>query len=650
MPDNSANTREGIERSLKDIDWSATGAGRTWFPSPASWEDEVLYFLFVDRFSDGGEYGGFADGAGVPVDGPVGQRTTPLFQLQTDAGHADRHTWFEAGKSWCGGTLAGLQDKLGYLQRLGISAVWLSPVFKQVTGSQDYHGYGVQNFLDVDPHFGTRDELRDFVAAAHAAGIRVILDIILNHAGNVFAYDNNQRYLYHQGNQWPVEGFRSRNNDAGSLPFGPVGDLAWPDGAVWPAEFQAPETWTQRGEISNWDAFPNYLDGDFLSLKDIDHGRSLRDPGLGWDLDRRIREFGIAPALLHLAEVYKFWIACTDIDGYRIDTIKHMEPGAVRVFANIIHEYAQSLGKENFYLIGEVTGGRRHAVNIVNTTGIDAALGINDIPHKLESLAKGQGSPGDPRTEAQEGYFDLFKNSLLDHKHSHQWYGKHVVTLFDDHDQVGVKHKSRFCGSDDSCRYLRCALGLNLTSAGIPCLYYGTEQGFNGADHRHGDDADYSDVFLRECMFGGPFGSLQSTGRHFFTEGHEIYRFVQAVCNLRRQHIALRRGRQYLREVSASGEAGDFHYPQPQGGELRWVVAWSRIFAEREYLCAINTDADQALSVWVTVDHALHRADGHMRCLFSTDPAQQDTTAAVSARNGSALRISVPPAGFVVYH
>ncbi len=650
MPNNPADTQRHIERSLKDIDWSTISAGRDYFPSPAAWEDEVLYFLFVDRFSDGREHGGFSDEADMPVDGPTGQRTTPLFQLQTDAGSADRQPWFDAGKSWCGGTLAGLRDKLGYLQRLGISVIWLSPVFKQVTGSQDYHGYGVQNFLDVDPHFGTREELRDFVAAAHAAGIRVILDIILNHAGNVFTYNNNQRYFYHQGNQWPVEGFRSRIDDAGSLPFGPVDDSAWPDGAVWPAELQTPETWTRRGEISNWDASPNYLDGDFLSLKDINHGRSLRDPALDWDLQRRIREYGVAPALLHLAEVHKFWIAYADIDGYRIDTVKHMEPGAVRVFANIIHEYAQSLGKENFYLIGEVTGGRQHAVHIVNTTGIDAALGINDIPHKLESLAKGQSSPGDPRTEAQEGYFDLFKNSLLDQKHSHQWYGKHVVTLFDDHDQVGVKHKFRFSGSDDGYRYLRCALGLNLTSAGIPCLYYGTEQGFNGADQRRGDDDAYSDVFLRECMFGGPFGSLQSTGRHFFTEAHEIYRFVQEVCTLRRQHIALRRGRQYLREVSASGEAGDFHYPQPLGGELRWVVAWSRIFADQEYLCAINTDAEQTLHVWVTVDNALHPAGGHMRCLFSTDPVQQGTTVTVSARNGSALRISVPPAGFVVYH
>ncbi len=117
MPDNPANAHGRIERSLKEIDWSTVAAGRSYFHSPASWEDEVLYFLFVDRFSDGGEYGGFSNEAREPVEGPGAQRTTPLFQLEADACNADRHAWFEAGKSWCGGTLAGLQDKLGYLQR-----------------------------------------------------------------------------------------------------------------------------------------------------------------------------------------------------------------------------------------------------------------------------------------------------------------------------------------------------------------------------------------------------------------------------------------------------------------------------------------------------------------------------------------------------
>ena len=166
------------------------------YPSPASWDDEVLYFLFIDRFSDGREYGGFRDNDGRPVEGPSSVRGTPLFQLEEDAGSAEWDGWFEAGRGWCGGTLAGLADKIGYLRRLGITAVWLSPVFRQVTGSNDYHGYGIQNFLDVDPHFGDRADLKTFVAAAHEAGIRVILDIILNHAGDVFAYEGDGLYPY----------------------------------------------------------------------------------------------------------------------------------------------------------------------------------------------------------------------------------------------------------------------------------------------------------------------------------------------------------------------------------------------------------------------------------------------------------------------
>ncbi len=96
-----------------------------------------------------------------------------------------------------------------------------------------------------------------------------------------------------------------------------------------------------------------------------------------------------------------------------------MEPGAVRYVAHAIHEFAEFLGKERFYLIGEITGGRANAMKILNTTWLDAALGINDIPDKLENLAKGWRSPGDPKTDPQEGYFDLFRNSLRDNKHTH---------------------------------------------------------------------------------------------------------------------------------------------------------------------------------------------------------------------------------------
>ncbi len=641
-------------RSLQDIDWLSLIRDKEFYPSPAAWQDELLYFLFVDRFSDGSEYGGFADLNGTIMAGPNSKRSTPPFVEEKHAGQADRQPWFEAGKTWCGGTLAGLQDKLPYLHRLGVTALWLSPVFKQVTGSDDYHGYGVQNFLEVDPHFGSRDDLKNLVAKAHETGIRVILDIILNHSGDVFAYQDNSRYYYHEGQSWPVAGFRSHSQDAGTLPFAPL-DMdnypqAWPDGAVWPLEFQSQDAWTRQGEIRNWDTFPEYLDGDFLSLKDINHGTGPKDPAMAWDVLASIQRFRSAPALAHLAEVYKFWIGFADLDGFRIDTVKHMDPGAVRYFSNVIHEFAQSLGKENFYLIGEVTGGRQHAVNMVNTTGIDAALGINDIPDKLEFLAKGWRSPGNPDTTQQEGYFDLFRNSLLDNKHTHQWYSGHVITLFDDHDQVGVKHKFRFCGQkQNSSRFLPVALALNLLTAGIPCLYYGTEQGFNGADQRTEDDS-YSDVFLRECMFGGSFGSFQSSGHHFFNEEHPTYQLIQDLSSLRKEHISLRRGRQYLRQLSATGNENDFHFPQPIGGELRWIVAWSRIFAGQEYLCAVNTDAAQPLTAWITVDYAIHPPGTQLTCLLSTNPADLGMAVDVKGKNGSAACLTVPPAGVIVLH
>lgn len=648
---NHTNHEHDVEKSLKQIDFTALTDKQNYYPSPVNWEDEVLYFLLVDRYSDGREYNGFADSAGNPITGPESGRTTPLFNLEKDAGKADRENWFQSGKKWCGGTIAGLHDKLGYLQRLGITTVWLSPVFRQVEGSDNYHGYGIQNFLDVDPHFGSREDLKQFVTTAHEHNIRVILDIILNHAGDVFAYKNNDQYRYYQGQQWPVNGFRQHSHDPGSIPFAQIDTHlfpdTWPGGGVWPAEFQQSNAWTRKGEITHWDNFPDYLDGDFCALKDLDHGIAPKAPEIARDVHKRIKEFRASQTLLHLAEVYKFWIGYADIDGYRIDTVKHMEPGAVRLFANIIHEFAQSIGKENFYLIGEITGGRAHAVNILNTTGIDAALGINEIPDRLEFLAKGWRSPGNPSTDAQEGYFDLFRNSLLDHKHTHQWFGEHVVTMFDDHDQVGTQHKFRFCGQQqDSFRFLAMALGLNLTTTGIPCIYYGTEQGFNGADYRTNEDA-YSDVFLRECMFGGPFGSLQSTGRHFFNENHPTYRLIQDLCRLRKKHIALRRGRQYLRQVE--GSDGAFHFPQPIHGTLRWIIAWSRIFADQEYVCAINTDAHQSLTVRVTVDFAINPPGSSMSCIFSTDASQKGHLLKVEKGNGSAINVTVPAAGFVIY-
>ena len=636
-------THDQLERRLQDIDWEALRRpGYT--PSPAAWEDQVLYFLMLDRFSDGREQG-FRDNSGNPDT----SGSTPPFRFPDDAYTANRASWADAGDEWLGGTLKGLEHKIGYLKRLGVTTVWVSPMFKQVeSDSHSYHGYGIQNFLDVDRHFGTRQDLIDLVNTAHAHGIRVILDIILNHSGNVFGYQHNpNRYPAQDdhgnltmdarwdGGTYPVAGWRNAFGQT-NIPFGPIDPAshgsAWPNDAVWPAEMQQAENFTRKGRINSWDNDPEYFEGDFVTLKDIYHGDHDRDAYN----NRIVDAFNVSPALTLMCDVYKFWIGLADIDGFRIDTVKHMEPGATRYFAAVIKEFAQTLGKENFFLVGEITGGRYNAYKTLELTGLDAALGIDDIPDRMDYLAKGWREPVD--------FFNLFRNSALVNKSSHVWFGKHVVTLFDDHDQVRKGNdKGRFCGDrvNNGYAHLKAVLGLNLCAMGIPCVYYGTEQAFDGVGN--------NDRYLRECMFGGAFGSLQSTGRHFFDENHEIYRFIADVTALRNTHLALRRGRQYLREISDSGDFGTFGLPRMIGGQIRSVVPWSRLFDDQEIVLAINTDADNARAAWVTIDATLHNSPGVLTCQYSTDPAQIGTTTPIEARNGRALRIVVPAGGFLIY-
>src|SRR5262249_2047867 len=349
-----------IETSIAELDFAELKKDRQFPPSPACWEDEVLYFLMLDRFSDDRERG-FIGNDGALID----RGTTPVF-TDADRGNAfttpnDEASWREAGNKFCGGTLKGLESKIGYLKRLGVTALWVSPVLRQVAFQETYHGYGIQNFLDVDPHFGTREDLRDMVRVAHDNGIRVVLDIILNHSGNVFSYDAD-RFWTDDGSghwfldpRWDGAPYRPRGFNRASgeptLPFAPLAPAAdQPTAdAGWPPAFQPPGAFTCKGRILSWDYDPEFREGDFFDLKDINLGSG--------DIDNYVP----SPALRALCDAYKFWIAFADLDGFRVDTVKHMDPGAARYLASVIHEFTQALGKEKFYLIGEITGGRDRA-------------------------------------------------------------------------------------------------------------------------------------------------------------------------------------------------------------------------------------------------------------------------------------------------
>ncbi|MGK7910985.1 MAG: alpha-amylase family glycosyl hydrolase [Synechococcus sp.] len=626
-------------KQLSEIDFSNLTASGPYFPSPSAWEDRVFYFLMLDRFSDGKE------NAYLDNDGNlVRTGSTPLYSPAAESNaietEAEARNWREAGTRYVGGNLKGLTQKIGYLKRLGITAVWVSPIFKQVRFQETYHGYGIQNFLEIEPRFGTREDLKELVRVAHEKGICVILDIILNHSGNVFRY-NPDRYWTEDppgnwfldprwdNNTYTVKGFNDRDGNA-NLPFrktDPLTPATWPNpnDAIWPVEFQDPACFTQKGRINNWDYDPEFREGDFFDLKDVCHGNGSLD------------DYRVSEGLRYLCEAYKYWIAYADIDGYRIDTVKHMDDGATRYFASVIHEFAQTLGKDNFFLLGEITGGRQRAYETLEKTGLSAALGINDIPDKLEYLVKGYRNPTD--------YFGLFRNSELVRKDSHIWFRDKVVTTFDDHDQVRKgDNKARFCAHNNGDRIILNVLALNALTLGIPCIYYGSEQCFDGEG-----SGDHGDRYIREAMFGGDFGAFRSKGVHVFNEDNPVYKGLAKLLEIRRENIVLRRGRQYLRPISAPDDGVNFGDPEMVGGQMRSVVPWSRILSTKEMVLAINTDYDNPTKAWVTIDNDLHEAGDTLRCIYSTDASQIGQLVTVEARNGKAVLITVPAAGVAIF-
>ncbi len=572
--------------------------------SPVDWRDEVLYFLLVDRFSDGAE-------ATRPMLDRANRAAARPAQENGEPWRWDR--WAESGASrWQGGTLAGVMSKLDYLKNLGVTTLWLSPVFKQRGHRDDYHGYGVQDFLDVDPRFGTREELVALVNAAHGKGLRVILDIIFNHSGPNWLYPHNS----------PGGAVQPHYNH-GRYPFGAwlgeegqeIAAIQNPDDGVWPVELQDAEHYTRAGcgslgagDINDTQA--EHKRSDFLMLRDFRLDTTLND----------------------LARCFKYWIALTDCDGFRIDTLKHVSLEEARNFCGSIKEFAANQGKENFFLVGEIAGGdygQDRYLDVLDRN-LNAALDIGEMRPTLTGVAKGLQHP--------RAFFDGFDagNAVMG---SHRNLGNRHVSILDDHDHV-FGQKLRFASEAASEHQVAAGVALQAFSLGIPCVYYGTEQALAGpeADERHWlPEWGSSDRYLREAMFGpahprqsgraglaigaagldptlpgfGPFGSAD---QHCFDPTSASYRRIAALLELRKQIPCLRHGRQYPRPIAYLGYPFAVHGP----GEL---IAWSRILDDEEVLCIVNGHGTEARGGDVLVDATLNPPGSEMQVLLNSAQA-----------------------------
>jgi len=312
--------------------------------------------------------------------------------------------------------------------------------------------------------------------------MRILLDIIFNHSGFNWRYPPNEpggadapNYL--PDGRYPFGAWRG---DAGQN----IAAIHGNEEGIWPAELQDPDHYTRAGS------------GD-LGAGDIDdphaeHKRSdfivLRD----FELDTPSH-------LSDLALCYKYWIALTDCDGFRIDTLKHVTLEQARNFCGSIKEFAANLGKENFFLVGEIAGGDYNENRYLDVLAqnLNAALDIGEMRLALTAVAKGLQSPS--------AYFDGFVpgNAVLG---SHRMLGNKHVSILDDHDHV-FGQKIRFSSEAASEHQVVAGVALQLFTLGIPCIYYGTEQAFAGPElsaRQWLPDWKGSDRYLREAMFGPP--------------------------------------------------------------------------------------------------------------------------------------------------
>jgi glycosidase len=528
------------------------------YPSPADWRDQIIYFLMVDRFNNP---------ATPPSHTPYDDPTYGEFQ---------------------GGSFAGVAQQLKYIKALGAGAIWLSPVLKNLpfdTGS--YHGYGIHDFLSAEPRFAANaatadQELRALVDSAHIAGLYVIFDIVLNHTGDVFAY-NGQSSAAWSPTTLPVQ-WRDANG---------VGQAAWsdvatipqpaPDSAVvWPSELQQNQFFRRAG-----DPDPNGDDtyGDFASLKQM------------VTEDIELQSF--------LIRAYQYVVARYDIDGFRIDTLRYLHGGLAQTFGNAIREFALSIGKKNFFTFGEVLDGTSEADiarfigrntrtggDANSLVGVDAAL---DYPlfNNLKPVVKGFAPPSSVINMFQ--YRKIEEQSILS---SHGDATRYFVTFVDNHD---MKARIRYEQPGNPTLYdgqVSMAMASLLALPGIPCIYYGTEQGLHGA----GND----DPAVREALWGLAPGFPQTTS--FFVE-------LTKIAAVRAAAPALRYGRYYFRPIS--GDSTHFGISPYPGG----ILAWSRILNDQEILIAINTSTTSIQSVDVILEITLSAPGDKLRILYSNSPS-----------------------------
>ncbi|KIA75067.1 alpha-amylase [Arthrobacter sp. MWB30] len=518
-----------------------------------------------------------------------------------------------------GGDLKGLQDQLDYIQGLGTNALWLTPSFKNkavqgdgtpANSSAGYHGYWVTDFTQIDPHLGTNAELKTLIDAAHARGMKVYFDIITNHTADVIQYQETSSAPYISKETEPYraatgEVFDDRDyagtqefpalDAATSFPYTPVVPAAEKDVKV-PSWLNDPTLYHNRGNTNF--AGEDSLYGDFFGLDDL---------------------FTENPKVVNgMMDVYKTWIRDFGVDGFRIDTMKHVNDEFWQQFGPQVLSYAKEQGKDEFFMFGEVFDTSKTVTSKFTTRNKMQAV----LDFGFQGAARSFASQGSKATR------------LADFFNGDDWYTDadsnvyQLPTFLGNHDmgRIGTFIAQDNPGASDAELLERDELAHELMyfSRGNPVIYYGDEQGFTGAG---GDQDSRQTMFaskVQEYLDDDLLGTTATHATDNFNTGHPLYKKISELAALAADHPTLRTGAQQDR-YAADG-AG--------------IYAFSRIDAkeQREYIVAVNNSETAQTAAIPT-----YEAKQPFKLVYGE--------AAKNAKSGqdAKLAVTVPPLSAVVY-
>jgi pullulanase-type alpha-1,6-glucosidase len=516
----------------------------------------------ADRFANGD--------TGNDLGGLEGDRLTTGFD-PTDKGF------------YHGGDLAGIIDRLDYIESLGTTAIWLTPSFKNrpvqgagTDASAGYHGYWITDFTQIDPHLGTNEEMEQLVDLAHDRGMKVFFDIITNHTADVIDYEEGQ-YSYVDKATEPyrdAEGVEFDDRDyAGTDTFPALDEeVSFPYTPVFRSEADATVKVPQwlndrtlyhnRGDSTFTGENSEY--GDFIGLDDLFTEHPDVVDGMG--------------------EIYSTW-AEFGIDGFRIDTVKHVNMEFWQDFSPRVLEAARESGNDDFFMFGEVYDANPEFMSRYTTEGtLQATIDFGFQSRAVDFAAGGPTTGMRELFAGDDWYTDADSNAYQ------------LPTFLGNHDmgRVGKFLADRGATGEELLERDVLAHELMYLTRGQPVVYYGDEQGLVG---------DGGDKDARETLFtsqvasyndnpviGGPSGA-----RERYDTNHPLYRAISSLAQLREDHPALADGTQVHRYASA--EAG--------------IFAVSRISRDRrpvEYLVVANNSTEAA-----SAEVATYLPDGRFR-------------------------------------